>query len=132
MSALLQCVRNVGARALLVLVAALAFASPAAAEFYGYAVLPYNTSYAMDMVCPNAGDVINEVVLQVAAANNAVLSYSYGSSLPLPADGQGNQISFVSGSSSAYSEYYFRVSCQTAGGCGVNWDVQYYCKSSTG
>lgn len=105
-----------------------------AAQYAGYAVLPYNVEYAIDMACPTVGDILAQVVASGDVMNpGATFAVSRGSSLPLPAATGGlTSMSYVSGIASTPSRYYLTIKCETTGGCVMNWDVMYYCKSSTG
>ena len=106
----------------------------AQSTYSGFAVLPYNVEHALDMVCPNSGDVLGSIVVNVQVTNpGATFASARGSSLPLPAaTGGRTSTSMVSGSTFTPSEYYFTIRCETADGCAVNWDVFFYCKASTG
>lgn len=104
----------------------------AQSEYSGFAVLPYNVTYALDMVCPNAGDVLGDVAINAVATNQgATFASSWGSSLPLPPAVSGQSVNRI-GVPSSTSEYYFTIRCETSAGCAINWDVLYYCKATTG
>jgi hypothetical protein len=101
--------------------------------YSGFAVLPYNVEYALDMVCPNAGDVLGEIVLNAQVTNQgATFAVARGSSLPLTTSTGRTSTTMVTGSTNTPSEYYFTIRCETTGGCAVSWDVFYYCKASAG
>lgn len=106
----------------------------AQSQYSGYAVLEHNVEYVLDMVCPTAGDVLAQIVISGEIINKgATFAATRSSSLPLPPGTGGlTTTSMVSGSTFTPSEYYFRIRCETVGGCAMNWDVMYYCKASTG
>jgi len=118
--------------ACLALLAVSSFVAPAAGALSGYAAMQYGTVYALDMVCPEAGQVIATYALVANAANGQEFTYSYGATLPLPADSSPQTTLSRVVPNVALSEYHFRITCQTAGGCNVNWDIVYYCKASSG
>jgi len=118
-----------------VLLGLLSMTSIGAHAYSGLAVLPYNKEYALAMVCPNAGDKIAQFTLVAVAANGATFDYFYGTSLPLPSTVQStSSLSYIAAvpSTAESNAVYFRIRCMTTTGCGLNYDFQYYCKSSTG
>ena len=118
-----------------VLLGLLSMTTTSVHAYSGLAVLPYNVEYALAMVCPNAGDKIAQFTLVADAADGARFDYFYGTSLPLPATVQStSSLSYISSAPTTdqSNALYFRIRCMTTTGCGLNFDFQYYCKSTTG
>ena len=94
--------------------------SHAQSRFAGSGIIANGSPVTIAMVCPSGYSA--KTVVDMASLNNAQFTVSSSTSLPLPADGQP-----TSAASYVNSGNYYRFTCVSSIGCGMTWNVLFYC-----